>query len=82
MAPIRFPINDWDGNGSTDDLFDITMEMKISQNYQKQDKEDGILDFLLSVGDNLDCDSYVCNDDDEVSIEVEIVPPSVSIGSP
>ena len=38
MAPIRFPINDWDGNGSTDDLFDITMEMKISQNYQNQDK--------------------------------------------
>lgn len=77
MAPIRFPINDWDGNGSTDDLFDITMEMKISQNYQKQDKEDGILDFLLSVGENLNCDSYVCNDDDdEVSIEVEIVPPN------
>lgn len=75
MAPIHFPINDWNCNGSTDDLFDIAMDMKISQNYQSQDEEDDILDFLLSGGGNSDCDSYVCNDDDEeVSIEVEIVP--------
>ena len=31
MAPIRFPINDWDGDGSTDSLFDITMEMKVCE---------------------------------------------------
>lgn len=78
MAPIHFPINDWDGNGCTDDLFDIAMDMKISQNYQTQDEEGDILDFLLSGGGNLDCDSYACNDDVEVevSIEVENVPPN------
>ncbi len=45
MAPIKFPINDWDGNGSTDDLFDIAMEMKVCESFQK--KETDFLDELI-----------------------------------
>ena len=45
MAPIRFPINDWDGDGSTDSLFDITMEMKVYESFQKEETD--FLDELI-----------------------------------
>lgn len=40
MTPIKFPINDWNGNGSTDDLFDIFMEMKVTESFQKKEEPD------------------------------------------
>lgn len=43
MAPFKFPINDWDGNGSTDDLYDIYMEKKVCESFETK-KEDNILD--------------------------------------
>ncbi len=45
MAPIKFPINDWDGDGSTDSLFDITMEMKVCESFQKEETD--FLDELI-----------------------------------
>jgi len=38
MAPLIFPINDWDGNGSTDDLYDIMVEMKVRDSLKKEEK--------------------------------------------
>lgn len=45
MAPIRFPINDWDGDGTTDSLFDIAMEMKVYESFQKEETD--FLDELI-----------------------------------
>lgn len=60
MAPIRFPINDWDGDGSTDSLFDITMEMKVCESFQKEETD--FLDELIpELPLNLSTDGY---DDD------------------
>lgn len=57
MAPIRFPINDWDGDGSTDSLFDITMEMKVCESFQKEETD--FLDELIpELPLNLNTDDY------------------------
>ena len=46
MAPIRFPLFDWDGNGRNDDLFDIAMEMEIEKRRQEPAETD-FLDELI-----------------------------------
>ncbi len=76
MAPFKFPINDWDGNGSTDDLYDIFMEGKVCENFEtKKDYSlpldpsivDGV-DYTLSSDENLDEEDL---EDLEITIELE-----------
>ena len=68
MAPIRFPINDWDGDGSTDSLFDITMEMKVCESFQKEETD--FLDELIpELPLNLSTDGYDDDNDYETPDE-------------
>ena len=71
MAPFKFPINDWDGNGSTDDLYDIFMERKVCESFET--KEDYKLPLDPSIVDGID---YTLNSnedlDEDLSEELEI----------
>ena len=73
MAPIRFPINDWDGDGSTDSLFDITMEMKVCESFQKEETDfldELIPDVELSISDiQYENDAVDSSVDEEFSLE-------------
>ena len=62
MAPFKFPINDWDGNGSTDDLYDIFMEKKVCDSFKTKEDENLFLD--RSIVDGVD---YNLSSDNEVS---------------
>lgn len=72
MAPIRFPINDWDGDGSTDSLFDITMEMKVCESFQKEETDfldELIPDVSLPISDV----RYEDDGDENFAQELEVV---------
>ena len=62
MAPFKFPVNDWDGNGSTDDLYDIFMEKKVCESFETKKEENLFLD--PSIVDGKD---YTFSSDDEFS---------------
>ncbi len=72
MAPFKFPINDWDGNGSTDDLYDIFMENKVCQNFESQKEETDFLDELIpGISLNIGTDDYDIEDNIEDNIETD-----------
>ncbi len=56
MAPFKFPINDWDGNGSTDDLYDIFMERKVCESFETKEENDDVLSSLIKASG--ECDDF------------------------
>lgn len=66
LAPFKFPINDWDGNGSTDDLYDIFMENKICQSFESKKETTAFPDELIQ-GISLD----ISTDDYDIEDNIE-----------